>query len=153
MSFVYCCHCIVMLLSFILWDSDVKCGFFLKSGYPVSLVPNCVIAAHTSPFPTIWVGERKHCRQPDIRRGTNWPFSLSPLSASNLVQFDLVNICLRVIEKHGIAVHIVVNCSHDCSQKYSTGRFCGNEGQQLPAEADGTVILRYYWLLAACPPD
>jgi len=59
--------------------SDVKSGFFrnrisfgviwIKSGYPVSQVPSYVIAAHTSPPLTIWAGERKHRRRPDIRRG------------------------------------------------------------------------------------
>jgi len=56
----------------------------IKSGYPVSLVPSYVIAARTSPPPTGWVGGCKHSRRPDIMRGTNWPFPLTPLSVSNL---------------------------------------------------------------------
>jgi len=118
----------------------------MKSGYPVSLVPSYMIATHTS-FLTVWAGERKHHRRPDIRRGTNWPFPLSPPSDSNLAQFDLVSIHAIREARHSHKSHARLQSERQ------HGRFYGCEGQKLPADADGSIILCCYWLLASCLPD
>jgi len=74
--------------------SDVKSGFFRNPDIcwcnpDIRFSSTQLCDRSTPPLPTIWSGECKHRRRMDIRRGTNWPFPLSPPSASNLAQFDL----------------------------------------------------------------
>ena len=75
-----------MVIGMILTDTDASCSHSAIAELLV-LVLSCVIA------------ERKHCWRLDIRRGNNWLFSLSPLFASNLAQFDLVSVRLHAIRE------------------------------------------------------
>ena len=95
-----------------------------------------------SPPPTVWAGKCKPHQRLDTRRGTKWPFPLSSLSASNLAQFDLVSIRLRVIREAQHSSAYSRKSHTQLQSERQQGRFYGN--------VDGSIILL---LLAACAPD
>jgi len=86
--------------------------------------------------------------QPNMRRGTNWP-ALSPPHRLPVILRSLVlsaYVCMG-LEKHARHSSVYSHKSHTRHQSQrQQGRFYGSEGQQLPADADSSIILRYYRL-------